>query len=116
MILTPINSPSAQRELLNFTQKMSFRVRFLPTLMSEIRIKPRKNNFFHYVLKIGMGKPQQKCAERVFQSRKAAENGGLSLGVQPTVGLGAALLIFLGVGVFAAGIAQAFQMVRIKPF
>ena len=31
--------------------------------------------------------------------------------MEPTVGLGAALLIFLGVGVFAAGIAQAFQLV-----
>ena len=34
-----------------------------------------------------------------------------SVGVIPTVSLGAALLIFFGVGVFAAGIAQAFQMV-----
>merc|ERR1712165_479751 len=56
----------------------------------------------------------EKCAERVFQSREAAKADGkkLSLGVEPTVGLGSALLIFLGVGVFAAGIAQAFQMVR----
>jgi len=62
----------------------------------------------------GANNPQQRCAERVFESRRAAtENGkSYSLGVQPTVGLGAALLIFLGVGVFAAGIAQAFQMVR----
>ena len=66
----------------------------------------------------GANKPQQRCAERVFESRRAAtENGkGYSLGVQPTVGLGAALLIFLGVGVFAAGIAQAFQMVRFIAF
>ena len=31
--------------------------------------------------------------------------------MEPTVGLGAALLIFLMVGAFAAGIAQAFQLV-----
>ena len=60
-----------------------------------------------------MGKAEQKCSDRVFQSRQAAQENGkeFSLGVQPTVGLGAALLIFLGVGVFAAGIAQAFQLV-----
>ena len=46
----------------------------------------------------------------MFSSRDAVSQ--YSLGVEPTVGLGAALLIFLGVGVFAAGIAQAFQMVR----
>ena len=46
----------------------------------------------------------------MFTSRDAVSQ--YSLGVEPTVGLGAALLIFLGVGVFAAGIAQAFQMVR----
>ena len=52
----------------------------------------------------------QKCAEEVlkFRARKANET---TLGVEPTVGLGAALLIFLLVGAFAAGIAQAFQMV-----
>jgi hypothetical protein len=38
--------------------------------------------------------------------------GPPSLGVVPTVGLGSALVIFLMVGVFAAGIAQAFQLVR----
>ena len=61
----------------------------------------------------GVGKAEQKCSDRVFQSRQAAQENGkeFSLGVQPTVGLGAALLIFLGVGVFAAGIAQAFQLV-----
>ena len=54
----------------------------------------------------------QKCAEEVlkFRARKANET---TLGVEPTVGLGAALLIFLLVGAFAAGIAQAFQMVGI---
>ena len=58
----------------------------------------------------GAGKTEQQCPERVFSSRDAVSQ--YSLGVEPTVGLGAALLIFLGVGVFAAGIAQAFQMVR----
>jgi len=52
---------------------------------------------------------EQKCSEAVFKARARATP---SLGVKPTVGLGAALLIFLGVGTFAVGIAQAFQMVR----
>ena len=39
--------------------------------------------------------------------------GKQTLGVEPTVGLGSALIIFLLVGVFAAGIAQAFQLVSI---
>merc|ERR1711988_886030 len=62
----------------------------------------------------GAGKEEQKCSERVFQSRQAAQADGkkLALGVEPTVGLGPALIIFLLVGVFAAGIAQAFQLVR----
>merc|ERR1712241_307065 len=38
------------------------------------------------------------------------DNKKVTLGVEPTVGL--ALIIFLLVGVFAAGIAQAFQLVR----
>ena len=61
----------------------------------------------------GADKPEQRCAERVFQSRQSVKESGkeFSLGVEPTVGLGAALLIFFGVGVFAAGIAQAFQLV-----
>ena len=55
----------------------------------------------------------KKCSEKVFKAREKAVSDGRkpSLGVQPTVGLGAALLIFLGVGTFAVGIAQAFQMV-----
>jgi len=62
----------------------------------------------------GANKPEERCSDRVFASRAAATEGGksYSLGVIPTVSLGAALLIFFGVGVFAAGIAQAFQMVR----
>ena len=54
----------------------------------------------------------QKCSDKVFEARKrVAANGGPTLGVEPTVGLGAALIIFLLVGIFAAGIAQAFQQV-----
>ena len=73
----------------------------------------RISQYYTEVKVQGADKQPQKCSERVFQSRKAAQADGkkLSLGVEPTVGLGAALLIFLGVGVFAAGIAQAFQMV-----
>ncbi|XP_059096801.1 uncharacterized protein LOC131891278 isoform X2 [Tigriopus californicus] len=55
----------------------------------------------------------KQCTDRVFKERqKTLANGGPSLGVIPTVGLGMAMLLFLFVGLFAAGIAQAFQMVR----
>merc|ERR1719209_186324 len=62
----------------------------------------------------GAGKEEQRCSENVFRAREKAVSDGRkpSLGVEPTVGLGAALLIFLGVGIFAVVIAQAFQMVR----
>ena len=78
--------------------------------------KERISMYYTDVKIQGAGKEEQKCSERVFQSRLAAQADGkkLSLGVEPTVGLGAALLIFLGVGVFAAGIAQAFQMVSYR--
>lgn len=56
----------------------------------------------------------KKCTDRVFKERqKTADNGGPTLGVVPTVGLGMAMLLFLFVGIFAAGIAQAFQMVSL---
>ena len=58
---------------------------------------------------VSEGQQQQRCSEAVMQRRREASP---SLGVEPTVGLGAALLIFIGVGVFAVGIAQAFQMER----
>lgn len=62
---------------------------------------------------VGDSDQQERCSEDVLRRRKKAkEEGTISLGVTPTVGLGAALMIFLGVGVFAVGIAQAFQMVR----
>ena len=54
---------------------------------------------------------QEKCAKQVLEFRQRFTNETRTLGVEPTVGLGAALLIFLMVGAFAAGIAQAFQMV-----
>ena len=56
------------------------------------------------------GSDPQACSERVFAER-ARRASSISLGVEPTVGLGWALLIFVFVGFFAAGIAQAFQMV-----
>jgi len=70
--------------------------------------------FYSDIVIKGANKPEERCPDRVFASRAAATEGGkaLSVGVIPTVSLGAALLIFFGVGVFAAGIAQAFQMVR----
>jgi cbb3-type cytochrome oxidase subunit 3 len=58
------------------------------------------------------GETPEMCSSRVLNSRKAALTKPIVRGVQPTVNLGAALLIFLFVGVFAAGIAYAFQMVR----
>ncbi len=68
----------------------------------------------------GQGEPAQaprRCADRVLAARARAQaqaeaGGGRQLGVEPTVGLGAAMLIFLLVGAFAAGIAHAFQQVR----
>merc|ERR1719305_818801 len=62
----------------------------------------------------GVGKEPKACSERVLASRRAAVANGkkVSIGVIPTVSLGMAMLIFALVGTFAAGIAQAFQMVR----
>merc|ERR1740128_557828 len=57
----------------------------------------------------GVGKEPKACSEKVLASRR---NAKITVGVEPTVGLGSALLIFLGVGVFAVVIAQTFQMVR----
>ena len=59
---------------------------------------------------VGEGQEEEKCSESVMQRRATATP---TLGVESSVGLGAALLIFIGVGVFAVGIAQAFQMERI---
>lgn len=54
-----------------------------------------------------------QCSQKVLDARKRVQEGkGPSLGVVPTVGLGQALIIFVMVGTFAAGIAQGFQMVR----
>merc|ERR1712088_1038846 len=50
-----------------------------------------------------------KCSDRVLEARRTAT---ITQGVKPTVSLQAALLIFLGVGIFAVFIAQAFQLVR----
>merc|ERR1712110_297910 len=50
-----------------------------------------------------------KCSQNVLEARSKAT---VTQGVKPTVSLQAALLIFLGVGIFAVFIAQAFQMVR----
>ena len=52
------------------------------------------------------------CPARVLEKRAELKaKGGITLGVVPTVSLSMAMLIFILVGVFAAGIAQAFQMV-----
>ena len=67
---------------------------------------------FHTEFKIDGSENPEKCAEQVLNFRKRFTNETQTLGVEPTVGLGAALLIFLLVGAFAAGIAQAFQMVN----
>ena len=69
---------------------------------------------FHWLggQRMGLGgqeQEQERCSESVMQRRA---NTTISLGVESSVGLGAALLIFIGVGVFAVGIAQAFQMER----
>ena len=58
------------------------------------------------------GSEPKSCSARVFEKRAemAANNQG-SVGVEPTVGLAMALVIFIIVGVFAALIAYAFQLV-----
>lgn len=60
---------------------------------------------------VGDGQQPQRCSESVMQRRAAATP---TVGVESVVGLGEALLIFIGVGVFAVIIAQAFQMGRIS--
>ena len=52
------------------------------------------------------------CSQVLSRRERARREGRITEGVTPTVSLAAALLIFLGVGVFAIIIAQAFQMVR----
>ena len=54
----------------------------------------------------------KKNSESWWQILYLVLQGNYSLGVVPSVGLGSALIIFLFVGVFAAGIAQAFQQVH----
>ena len=73
----------------------------------------QKAVYFTEMMVQSAGLPERQCSERVFAARRAAVADGkkLSLGVEPTVSLGAALLVFLGVGVFAIAIAQSFQMV-----
>jgi len=70
--------------------------------------------FYTDTLVQSAGKEEKRCSDAVFKARERYTKHGKkrSLGVEPTVGLGSALLIFLGVGIFAVGIAQAFQMVR----
>jgi len=72
------------------------------------------NAYYTETLIQGAGNDERRCSDNVFERRKNAVKDGKkpSLGVEPSVGLGAALLIFLGVGVFAVFIAQAFQQVR----
>ncbi|XP_023324732.1 urea-proton symporter DUR3 isoform X2 [Eurytemora carolleeae] len=67
--------------------------------------------FTELIIKSRTEEPEE-CSQRVKLSRERARINGVEQGVQPTVTLGAALLIFALVGIFAAGIAQAFQMVR----
>ena len=80
-----------------------------PTLDPEIVSK------YFTETKVGYSRGET-CSQRVLERRAkmniGSEDTQPSLGVTPTVRLGAALLIFVFVGVFAAGIAHAFQMVR----
>jgi len=69
----------------------------------------RAKGYYTEMMVQGVGKEPKACSEKVLASRR---NAKITVGVEPTVGLGSALLIFLGVGVFAVVIAQTFQMVR----
>ena len=68
----------------------------------------RAKGYYTEMMVQGVGKEPKACSEKVLASRR---NAKITVGVEPTVGLGSALLIFLGVGVFAVVIAQTFQMV-----
>ena len=78
--------------------------------VSDVGITEKEIAKFYTDTKIvSEGQVTRRCSESVMQRRREATP---SLGVESSVGLGAALLIFIGVGLFAVGIAQAFQMER----
>ena len=99
--------------LLNSIQKIDCDV------VKEDEIDPKLlEKYFTNELIVAEGQDPTQCSDRVLQerARRASNVNGtlISLGVESSVGLGVALLIFLSVGVFAAGIAQAFQLVSIS--
>ena len=54
-----------------------------------------------------------ECPSRVRQEREKYKDGNSqTIGIVPTVSFGTAIAIFVSVGIFAAIIAQCFQMVR----
>ncbi len=59
------------------------------------------------------GTRDQQCSDRVVRARARFDGGDqpLTLGVQPTVGLGSVLSIFIAVGIIAAAVAFVFQLV-----
>ena len=66
-----------------------------------------KSKYFTEYKILGDGLPEEKCSDRVLKRREDARNNGkITSGVTPTVSLGVALLIFIGV------FAQAFQLVK----
>ena len=57
--------------------------------------------------------PSAECSMRVQQERdRYKEQDIQTIGIVPTVSFGAAITIFVAVGIFAAIIAQCFQMVN----
>lgn len=70
------------------------------------------DEFYTETKVVGSAYPQDEKCDKMVLDFRANMADKKTLGVIPTVSLSAALLIFVLVGVFAVGIAQAFQMVR----
>ena len=76
--------------------------------VSQISNPPLKSAYLTEMMVQSSSLEPAKCSQNVLEARRTAT---VTQGVKPTVSLQAALLIFLGVGIFAVFIAQAFQMV-----
>ena len=94
------NFATADGNMADFSEHTTLTPEYISKFYTDNQIDGQHNN-------------PQKCAQQVLNFRKKFNETSRTLGVKPTVGLGAALLIFLLVGAFAAGIAQAFQLVSI---
>ena len=87
---------------------VSLQGRSLVSNFADVCIPPFARYYTDETVKEG-----ETCDARVSAERQRIRAGeAVTLGVVPTVSLGMAMLIFALVGIFAVGIAQAFQLVR----